>query len=234
MSRRVIATVMASFVALACSAEIAPGQPPPGLTPAGQALWEFEALLHDTFHDFPVSAHYDQGRDWKFAACGRVGCAPLSYWSIYFFTFKNARRSSFHLSARRALPSFGNYPIPIRVKGRYVACNHAESRFLIRTAARLGSDSRACQLTANAATGARKHACARVLSLGANATCRRAGVAELPNRRFSAAYTAERHARGQKLGKSLQRPCRPQREKPRISRAFSVAGAGFEPATSGL
>src|SRR5439155_15377477 len=39
---------------------------------------------------------------------------------------------------------------------------------------------------------------------------------------------------GQKLGKSF-RVDRPNlKKKPRISRAFSVAGSGFEPATSGL
>ncbi len=47
------------------------------------------------------------------------------------FTFKNARRSAFHLSARRRLISFGNYPIPIKVRGRFVACNRTETKFLI-------------------------------------------------------------------------------------------------------
>jgi hypothetical protein len=112
--------------------------PPEGLTPNGRTLWEFEALLHDTFHKLPVSAHYDQGHDWRFAACGRIGCAPLSYWNIYFFTFADARHSRFHLSARHSLPSFGNYPIPIKVRGRYVACNSSESRFLITYASGVG------------------------------------------------------------------------------------------------
>ena len=138
MSRRVIAIVIASFAAVACSAQTAPRQPPSGLTPSGRTLWQFDALLHDTFHHLPVSAHYSPGRDWTFAACGRIGCAPLSYWNIYFFTFKNARRSTFHLSARRAPPSFGNYPIPIKVKGRYVACNQSESRFLITYGSAVG------------------------------------------------------------------------------------------------
>lgn len=138
VSRRFVATLIVSLSALACSAQSAAGQSPPGLTPAGWTLWEFEALLHDTFYNLPVSAHYNRGKSWKFAACGRIGCAPLSYWNIYFFTFKNARQSTFHLSARRALPSFGNYPIPIEVKGHFVACNRSESRFLITYGSAVG------------------------------------------------------------------------------------------------
>jgi hypothetical protein len=104
--------------------------PPPGLTSQGRTLWELEALLHDTFHGLPVSAHYDQGRDWRFAVCGRVGCAPLAYWGIYFFTFRTARHSTFHLSRRRSLPNVGNYPVPVKVAGRFVACDRAETRFV--------------------------------------------------------------------------------------------------------
>jgi hypothetical protein len=126
--RNAAITVSLAFVAL-CT-PIAAAQPPVGLIESGRTVWQFEALLHDTFNGLPVSAHYHQGVAWNFAAC-RVGCAPLAYWGIYFFTFKNARRSAFHLSKRRTLAGFGNYPIPIKVKGRFVACNRDESRFLI-------------------------------------------------------------------------------------------------------
>lgn len=104
--------------------------PPRNLTSKGRTLWELEALLRDQFGSLPVSAHYRPGWWWTFAAC-RTGCAPLSYWNIYFFTFTNARNSTFHLSSRRTRPNLGNYPIPIKVKGRYVACDRAESRYLI-------------------------------------------------------------------------------------------------------
>jgi hypothetical protein len=117
-----------AFVAVCTPSAVA--QPPPGLTESGRTVWEFEALLHDTFNRLPVSAHYDQGVDWRFAAC-HLGCAPLAYWGIYFFTFKNARGSAFHLSTRRTLIGFGNYPIPIKVRGRFVACNRPETKFLI-------------------------------------------------------------------------------------------------------
>jgi hypothetical protein len=121
-------------------ASAATAEPPPGLTSQGRTLWELEALLHDTFHSLPVSAHYDSGRDWRFAACGRVGCSPLAYWGIYFFTFRTARHSAFHLSRRHSLPNVGNSPVPIKVAGRLVACDRAETRFLFNygSAARFG------------------------------------------------------------------------------------------------
>jgi hypothetical protein len=71
-------------------------------------------------------------------SCGRIGCAPLAYWNIYFFTFKDARRSTFHLSARRSVGGFGNYPLPIKVKGRFVACDRTETRFLITYGSAVG------------------------------------------------------------------------------------------------
>jgi hypothetical protein len=130
VSRLRLCVVVALLAVLGGMASAATAGPPPGLTSQGRTLWEFEALLHDTFHGLPVSAHYDQGRDWRFAACGRVGCAPLAYWGIYFFTFRTARHSTFHRSRRRSLPNVGNYPVPIKVSGSFVACNSAETQFL--------------------------------------------------------------------------------------------------------
>ena len=134
---RLGAAIAASLAFVAVSTPSALAQPPAGLTQSGRTVWEFEALLHDTFDRLPVSAHYRQGVYWNFAAC-RLGCAPLAYWGIYFFTFKSARRSAFHLSTRRTLISFGNYPIPIKVKGRFVACNRAETKFLITYGSAVG------------------------------------------------------------------------------------------------
>jgi hypothetical protein len=112
--------------------------PPFGLTQSGQTLWQFEALLYDTFHTRQVSAHYSRGAAWNFG-CAGSRCAPLAYWSIYFFSFRDAQRSTFHLSSRR-IPAgyFGNYPILIKVKGRVVACDTAEKRFLITYGSAVG------------------------------------------------------------------------------------------------
>jgi hypothetical protein len=137
---QLLAVCLLASAALAGVASAATAEPPPGLTSQGRTLWELEALLHDTFHSLPVSAHYDSGRDWRFAACGRVGCSPLAYWGIYFFTFRTARHSAFHLSRRHSLPNVGNSPVPIKVAGRLVACDRAETRFLFNygSAARFG------------------------------------------------------------------------------------------------
>ena len=137
-----VVSLAALLAALAWPSEVLGAEPPPGLTASGRSLWEFEALLRDTFHNLPVSAHYDQGKDWRFATCGRIACAPLSYWSIYFFSFKGARGSTFHLARRRSIRSgtFGNYPVPIKVKNHYVACDRSESRFLITYGSAVGLD----------------------------------------------------------------------------------------------
>jgi len=104
--------------------------PPSNLTKTGRTLWQFEALLHDTFpHASQVSAHYRSGEWWNFSCPG--ACAPLSYWNPYFFTFTGARHSRFHLSKRKGRPVFGNYPIPIKIKGHLVACDPRERTFLI-------------------------------------------------------------------------------------------------------
>ncbi len=105
---------------------------PRRLSTSGQTLWQLEALLHDTFGGRAVAAHESpRSGVLNFACAGH--CAPLAYWSPYFFTFSGARHSSFHLSAKRFSPGyFGNYPELIEVKGRTVACDRAGRRFLIK------------------------------------------------------------------------------------------------------
>jgi hypothetical protein len=63
-------------------------------------------------------------------ACAGDACGPVSYWTEYAFVFRGAEGSSFRLSEARP-SSFGVHPIPIKVSGRYVACDRAEKRFLI-------------------------------------------------------------------------------------------------------
>jgi hypothetical protein len=122
--------VVAAVVAAGVTAQVSPAQPPPGLTRAGVVQWQFEALLFDRFHTRNVAAHLTRGRTWNFGCAGH--CAPLSYWSPFRFVFGDARRSSYHVAQKRVQPgAFGNYPILITVKGRAVACDHAERTFLI-------------------------------------------------------------------------------------------------------
>jgi hypothetical protein len=127
---RLGAAITASLTFVALWTPLASAQPPAGLTQSGRTLWEFEALLQDTFGHLLVSAHYNSGVNWEFAAC-RNGCSPNAYWGSYVFTFSAARSSTFHLSDKRVVKDFGNYPTLIRVKRHPVACDRAETRFLI-------------------------------------------------------------------------------------------------------
>jgi hypothetical protein len=102
---------------------------PPALTRAGRTLWQFEALLNDTFGGRSVSARYDTRTGMVDFACAG-DCGPLSEWSEYAFVFRNARRSSFRLVDAR-LPSFGVHPIPVKIRGQYVACGSTAGRYLI-------------------------------------------------------------------------------------------------------
>jgi hypothetical protein len=110
-------------VAVLVVAESASAGPPPGLSSSGRALWNFEALLHDTFGNRQVCTRDDV----NFVA---GTCAPLSDWSPYFDVFPNARHSTFHLVAKRPRGHFGNYPISLRIRSRYIACDRANRTFL--------------------------------------------------------------------------------------------------------
>jgi hypothetical protein len=102
----------------------APSRP---LTGQGQLLWSFEGLLTQTFGSKPVSA--TAGPD--FSCSG--DCSPLATYLPYSFVFARHGDSTFHLSTRRVSPntSFGNYPTPVLINGRVIACDNKESTFLI-------------------------------------------------------------------------------------------------------
>jgi hypothetical protein len=44
--------------------------------------------------------------------------------------FAEARGSAFHVSAKR-VGGFGNYPVPVLIRGRPIACDMREIRFVI-------------------------------------------------------------------------------------------------------
>jgi len=98
-----------------------------GLTRHARLLWNLEALLHQTFDGRGVSV----SRPENFSCAGE--CAPLSTYRLYRFTFARAIGSSFHVSKRTFGDNgeFGNYPVPVLVRGRAVACDARETRFLI-------------------------------------------------------------------------------------------------------
>ncbi|MDP9226758.1 MAG: hypothetical protein M3P18_23535 [Actinomycetota bacterium] len=107
--------------------------PPAGLASGGRARWSFEALLHDTFGQRMVCV---RGTSLNFVA---GDCAPLATWEPYFYEFATTHHSAFRLSMKHFPRSyFGNYPEPIEVNGHLVACDHAETSFLVRFADAVG------------------------------------------------------------------------------------------------
>jgi hypothetical protein len=90
-------------------------------------LWNFEALLWQRFVDGKVSV----SRPENFSCAG--DCAPLSRYRPYKFTFLRPSGSAFHVSRRTFGDNgeFGNYPIAVLIRGKAVACDARETRFLI-------------------------------------------------------------------------------------------------------
>jgi hypothetical protein len=100
---------------------------PVGLTAQGRMLWNLEALVRKTFGNRKVSV---SGRA-NFSCSGT--CMPLATFSRYVFTFDRPSNSSFHISSKSLRnATFGNYPIPVRIRGKPVACDRSEKRFLVR------------------------------------------------------------------------------------------------------
>ena len=58
-------------------------------------------------------------------------CAPLAVYSPYFYVFRRARHSRFHVTSKKAR-DFGNYPVPVLIRGRNIAWSKRETTFLIK------------------------------------------------------------------------------------------------------
>ena len=103
------------------------GRAPESLTAPGRLLWNFEALLRQRFPGGRVSV----SRPENFSCAG--DCAPLSRYRPYKFTFLRPSGSTFHVSRRTFGDNgeFGNYPIAVLIRGKAVACDARETRFLI-------------------------------------------------------------------------------------------------------
>jgi hypothetical protein len=102
----------------------APAPERPALTRDGQLLMEFEALLLRSFKTTDVSSSGALNFN-----CAR-NCSPLAKYRLYRFTFSHPAGSRLELGPRHlGNTTFGNYPVPVRVKGRYVSC--APRKYLI-------------------------------------------------------------------------------------------------------
>lgn len=98
----------------------------PSLTPQGQLLWNFEALLVETFGSRQPSV---SGRE-NFSCAG--SCSPLSTYSPYTYSFTHLGTSNMRLSSRNVSnANFGNYPVPVLIRGKGIACNSAGTKFVI-------------------------------------------------------------------------------------------------------
>ena len=111
---------------------------PPGLTKAGVLLWDFEALLRDTFGSREVCTITGGGTgnapppDYGDFVAPHGGCSPEDVYSSYVYVFASARNSPFRLVSRSFKGgAFGNYPVPVRVAKLYVAYDRAAKTFLI-------------------------------------------------------------------------------------------------------
>jgi len=126
--------VIGAAVALASATAAVQAGPPPGLTVQGRVLWNFEALLHDTFGARYRGCLRAVSRYvLSFTADSYCASHPSYLFQGYSFTFARAFRSPYRLVSRTLRPgAFGNYPEPIRVDGRYVACDPASHKLLIR------------------------------------------------------------------------------------------------------
>lgn len=112
---------------------------PTGLTTQGRLLWNLEGLLTKTFGHQPtlcVSAKQKPKTFWNFTA---RTCAPLSKYFLYWYTFQSPHGTTLHISSARAGSLFfGNYPVPVLIRGRMVACDAHDRHFLIDYASGAG------------------------------------------------------------------------------------------------
>jgi hypothetical protein len=127
---------------------VASGASRAAITSDGALLWNLEALLRATFGPKqPSSAdNTDTGPtdpsnpptnsvsgNYMDFNCAGVDCSPLAVYDPYWYTFADPTNSVFHLSHQNYKEwSFGNYPEPVLINGKIVACNSQESTFLVR------------------------------------------------------------------------------------------------------
>jgi hypothetical protein len=113
MKRGLIVLLVGLILALSSAVSASPSRtssPPGGLTRSGRVLWNFEALLHDTF-----GAHYKGCLRalsryvltfTKDSYCATHASYQTRY---YFFTFAHPAGSAFHL-VKRTFPRSGTTP----------------------------------------------------------------------------------------------------------------------------
>ncbi len=102
---------------------------PKGLTHQGILLWNLEGLLKQSFGRESICTWYRDPRSrWNFNDV----CAPLSDFQLYRYVFAHPHESVLHLtSTYHRFRTFGNYPGPVLVRGRLIACDNHDRLFLV-------------------------------------------------------------------------------------------------------
>ncbi len=98
---------------------------PPGLTSYGRAVWNLDALLHDTFGQralyLSIPQNYPRSPR-NFSTVSGANCCS----AYYLGTFKSARGSAFKLfgPTRTPKPSIGasGGEVPLAIRGSYIYC----------------------------------------------------------------------------------------------------------------
>ena len=104
---------------------------PNPVTASGTLLQEFDAFLRQSFQHRAVCSHR-VGDDQDFVS---GGCAPLSVYSPYFYTFGRGSSGTLtRVPEKFSSGAFGNYGVPMTVEGQAIACDPDRHRFLIRFA----------------------------------------------------------------------------------------------------
>jgi hypothetical protein len=115
-----------------------------GVSAAGEALYEYESLVHQMFGN-SISVCTGSGgchQGWFY----KGELSPLAEYSTFTFAFTGFGRSTFHLMPAGYVVrnGFGNYPVPVRINGRLVACSPASNTFLISFGDAYGDGNLAC------------------------------------------------------------------------------------------
>lgn len=115
-----------------------------GVSASGEVLYEYEALVHQTFGN-SISVCSGSGgchQGWLY----KGALYPLSEYSTFTYAFNGFGPSTFHLMpAGFTVPTgFGNYPVPVKINGRFVACESSAKTFLISFADAVGDGNLAC------------------------------------------------------------------------------------------
>jgi hypothetical protein len=98
--------------------------PPPGLTPYGRAVWNLDALLHDTFGNRQVWENPTPGA--RQIPNFSTRFIDLATSTPYVYTFAAARHSEFRVARPKKPPRVGvsatGENVPLKIEGAYVSC----------------------------------------------------------------------------------------------------------------